>query len=72
MRTSEPNATMYRKWNDLTRACYNRHCVCLGCENRAICNVRPMSINPLNMKPVKYAVLMTYKNIGKEGLENDD
>lgn len=44
----------------------------LRCENRSICNVEPMSINPLNMKPVKYAVLMTYRNIGKEGLENDN
>lgn len=55
----------YKYWTDLTRFCYERRCRCQGCcEFNNACRYKPMHINEYKLKPVKYAVIMTVRNIG--------
>lgn len=55
------------RWTDLAKHCYQRKCRCEGCsEEYGACVERwDAKHNEYGIKPMKYAVLMTYAEIGK-------
>ena len=61
----------YRYWTTLTAFCFERGCKCEGCcELNVACRVKPLHTNPYKIKPVKYAALKTFANIGTKGLDD--
>jgi hypothetical protein len=60
----------YRYWTTLTAFCFERKCRCEGCcEANVACRVKPMKKVPYGMRPIKYAALQTFANIGLDGYE---
>jgi len=57
-------AKMYQKWNNTTALCYWRKMECKGCPNSLACGVNKENKNRYRIKQIKFAVLMTYTNIG--------
>ena len=58
----------YHCWTVITAFCFERKCKCEGCSELNVgCKVKPIHTNPYHIKPVKYAALKTYANIGLEG-----
>ena len=58
-------------WTTLTAFCFERKCKCEGCcEANVACKVKPIHTNPYNIKPIKYAALQTYANIGLYGFQD--
>lgn len=57
----------FLKWTNLTKTCYKYNMTCEGCPNDTefVCRKIPWNKNPYGMKNIKYATLMTLKNIGK-------
>ena len=63
------DSRMFYKWNFTTAICFKNRMICGRCNNQEVCAVEPIHTNKYNMRPVKYAALMTYKNIGLQGIE---
>lgn len=60
----------YHYWTSITAFCFERRCKCEGCcESYVACKVEPFVYNQYGMKPVKYAALQTYANIGLKGFK---
>lgn len=60
----------YHYWTPITAFCFERKCKCEGCcELNVACRVNPTRENQYNIKPVKYAALKTYANIGLKGFD---
>jgi hypothetical protein len=55
----------YTKWNTTTAICYHNNLCCANCSNRQVCDNYSFSKNEYGIKPVKYATIKTYQNIGK-------
>lgn len=58
----------FNHWNPSTKLCYKQHeqgKSCNGCPNFNFCMIKPWNDNPYKIKNIKYAMLMTLKNIGK-------
>lgn len=58
-------ARAYRKWNTTTATCYAHKCCCNGCPNEDTCNSYLYAVNEYGIKPMKYATIKTYQNIGE-------
>ena len=65
---NEQLAALYRRWNKTTALCYTRHMACKGCPNREICMSHPIN-NRYHIPQIKYAVLMTFAQIGTKNLK---
>ena len=60
----------YMMWTTLTAFCFERKCKCEGCcELDVACRVKPMARIPYDIKPVKYAAIRTFANIGYDGYQ---
>lgn len=55
----------YTKWNPTTALCYHNNLCCENCSNKQVCNSYDYAYNEYKIKPIKYAVIKTYQNIGK-------
>lgn len=60
----------FEHWTDLTKTCYKRYIeglACKGCPNdtEILCRRTPWNVNPYKMRNIRYAMIMTLKNIGK-------
>lgn len=62
-------ARSFQSWNATTAECYINKLNCNKCPSKKDCQIKVMHKNPYNIPNVKYAVLMTYANIGTEGIE---
>lgn len=64
---SKDKKNMFQHWTDITRTCYDRNMVCDGCPNNTefVCKKKAWNENPYGIKNIKYATIMTLKNIGK-------
>lgn len=60
----------YFKWNPSTALCYHNKLRCENCSNRFICNSYNYAYNEYKIKPIKYATIKTYQNIGEGTGEN--
>lgn len=58
-------ARMYMKWNYTTACCFLHKTKCENCPNNIVCEKFD---NETEMHPIKYSTLMTYRNIGLEGI----
>ena len=59
----------YYKWNATTALCFHNNMICNNCASKDACRRGEQLPNEFNLKNVKFATLMTYRNIGKKGLE---
>lgn len=65
------DGTFYH-WNYTTACCFKYKTHCMDCPNHVVCELySDASKNPYHIHPIKYATLMTYSNIGIEGLEEE-
>lgn len=55
----------YTKWNATTALCYYNNLCCENCSNKQICDSYDYAYNEYLIKPIKYATIKTYQNIGK-------
>lgn len=63
---------IYKSWNFTTACCFKFKTHCVDCPNRIVCELYAnASKNVYKIHPVKFATLMTYSNIGIEGLEEE-
>lgn len=62
-------ARSYQAWNATTAECFRNKLCCSKCPNREDCQIQVMYQNPYNIQNIKYAVLMTYANIGENGID---
>lgn len=62
-------AKSYQTWNTITAECYNNKMKCSICCNREECSIEAIHQNPYKIANIKYAVLMTYANIGDHGID---
>ncbi len=55
------------RWTNLTKTCYKHNMICDNCPNNTeyLCKRKVWNKNPYHMKNIKYATLMTLKNIGE-------
>lgn len=60
-------AKLYQKWNATTAACYYHKMICKNCPNEWACKKGEIN-NSYNINQVKFSTLMTYSNLGKQGL----
>lgn len=61
----------FQNWNYTTACCFKFKTHCEYCPNRVVCKLySDSSSNPYKIHPIKYAMLMTYSNIGTEGLND--
>lgn len=61
---------LYKKWNKTTAMCFLRNCKCgYDCPNFTACRTQTDTVNEYRVKNIKYAALMTFCNIGREGLD---
>ena len=67
--TFKRTAREYQSWNTLTAECYKNKMHCANCSNVNSCTEFEWVRNPYNIRNIKYAVLMTYSNIGAKGIE---
>ena len=58
-------ARAYLRWNTTTATCYAHKCRCTGCPNADTCNSYVYAVNEYGIKPMKYATIKTYQNIGE-------
>lgn len=58
----------YHYWTTLTAFCYERKFKCEGCSEAYFCAKRPYD-NDYGIKPLKFAALQTYANIGLKGFD---
>ena len=64
-------ARSFQKWNYTTAHCFKYKTQCADCPNNVVCELYSKSSkNPYKIHPIKYATLMTYSNIGTEGLND--
>ena len=56
----------YRYWTAKTAFCFERRCKCEGCSEVNFCEKKPLN-NYYNLKPLKFAAIETFKNIGWYG-----
>ena len=59
----------FEHWTNLTKICYDRYLNNLGCEGcvnntENLCKRKPWNVNPYNIRNIKYAMIMTLRNIG--------
>jgi len=60
----------FQRWNYTTACCFKFKTHCVDCPNHVVCKLyADTSSNTYKIHPIKYATLMTYSNIGTEGLE---
>ena len=59
----------YMHWTPLAAFCFERKFKCENCSEAYFCSRRPFN-NEYGMKPLKFAALQTFANIGTDGLEN--
>lgn len=59
----------YQSWNASTAECFHQKLNCNCCPSRKDCQLQVMYKNPYNIRNMKYAVLMTYANIGEKGID---
>lgn len=62
---SDKEKKMFEHWNSVTKLCYQRNMICTDCPNLDFCNTQPWNKNPYGIKNIKYATIMTLKNIGE-------
>ena len=66
-------AELYWAWTFQTACCFKHKTKCNGCPNDLVCNKYKLCMKEgkkdYDIHPIKYATLMTYKNIGLEGIE---
>ena len=55
----------YKYWNATTALCYHNKLCCENCSNKQICDSYIYAFNEYKIKPIKYATIKTYQNIGK-------
>ena len=60
---------MYMKWNYTTACCFKHKTKCDECPNEIVCEEYKKE-NEIH--PIKYATLMTYRNIGLKGYRDYD
>lgn len=60
----KPSSYMFEKWTKQAIECYSRNCNCAGCELELFCMEQDRG-NTYNMIPMKWAVLMLYRRLGK-------
>lgn len=58
----------YKYWTTITAFCYERKCKCENCSESYLCAKRPIN-NIYGMKPIKFAALQTFANIGLYGYQ---
>jgi hypothetical protein len=58
-------ARAYQRWNTGTATCYANNCCCNRCPNEEVCNSYIYAVNEYGIKPMKYATIKTYQNIGE-------
>jgi hypothetical protein len=63
-------ARSYQRWNTGTATCYAHNCTCTGCPNEDTCNSYVYAVNEYGIKPMKYATIKTYQNIGEADYKN--
>lgn len=63
-------ARSYQRWNTGTATCYAHNCSCTGCPNEETCNSYVYAVNEYGIKPMKYATIKTYQNIGEADYKN--
>lgn len=56
---------MFKRWNPTTVNCFLHNMICSGCPENEVCAMNPKNNNLYKMRAVKFAALMTYKNLGK-------
>lgn len=62
----------FQRWNYTTACCFKFKTHCMDCPNRVVCELyADVSRNPYKIHPIKFATLMTYSNIGIEGLNDE-
>jgi len=54
---------MYYHWTYSSNLCYQRRCICAGCENEEICS-RQEKDKESGLTPMKYAVLLLFAKFG--------
>ena len=65
-------ARTFQKWNYTTACCFKYKTRCEKCLNQVVCKIySDVSDNPYKIHPIKFATLMTYSNIGLDGLEEE-
>lgn len=65
-------ARSFHHWNYTTACCFKYKTHCVDCPNHVVCKLyADVSRNPYKIHPIKYATLMTYSNIGLEGLNDE-
>lgn len=65
-------ARSFQKCNYTTACCFKYKTNCADCPNRVVCELySEASKNEYHIHPIKFAMLMTYANIGLEGLEEE-
>lgn len=65
----EQDDPLYKRWNETTAMCYQNKTDCSKCFNNKFCEINKINNNPYRIRQIKYATLMTYANLGEEGLE---
>ena len=58
----------YHYWTPITAFCFERKCRCVNCSEKYFC-IKKTTNNDYGMKPVKYAALQTYANMGLKGFD---
>ena len=58
---------IYQRWNYTTACCFKYKTKCVLCPNNIVCEGFKKEGQ---MHPMKYATMMTYRNIGTKGLNN--
>ena len=57
---------IYQRWNYTTACCYRYKTDCSICPNRIVCGDFKKEDQ---IHPIKYATMVTLRNVGTEGLE---
>ncbi len=61
----------FQHWNYTTACCFKYKTHCVDCPNRVVCELyADASNNTYKIHPIKFAMLMTYSNLGTEGLND--
>ena len=61
--TAEYGTVMYYHWTYSARLCYQRRCICAGCENEYICSKQGKDVKS-GLTPMKHAVLLLFAKYG--------
>lgn len=67
----KPDSYMFNKWSRQAVECFNRHCMCQGCDLELFCMEQERD-NTYNMIPMKWAVLMSVTRLGIPNEEIED